>query len=266
MTTEAVILAAGRGSRLGELAGGGPKCLVGLAGRPLIEWQIAALRAMGISRISIVTGYAADRLAYLKLPTIHNPRWADTNMVASLLCAKGALAPDGELIVSYGDIVYEPRIVRTLLKAPGDIATVIDLDWLKLWRIRSDDPLADAESLRLDAAGRVIDIGRRVDTLEEIEGQYIGLSKLSARGKRAVLDFAALADTDSWPLTAPLEQIYMTDLLRGLIARKVEVRAVPIRGGWLEVDTPRDLAAYEARLAQGTLDPLYAMPDAAAPW
>jgi len=263
---EAVILAAGRGSRLGTLTDERPKCMIELAGAPLIGLQIAALRASNVTALSIVGGYAADQLRGLDVPVILNPRWDETNMVESLLCARDALAADGPLIVSYGDIVFEPRLATDLIAAPGDIATVIDLDWLNLWRARSDNPLADAESLRIDGDGRITDIGHRVRTISEIEGQYIGLTKFSAAGKRTLLDFVARAGTNDWPYEKPLDEIHFTDLLSGIIAQGTEVRAVPVHSGWLEVDTPQDLAVYESLLADRSLGQFYALPDGCGQW
>ena len=57
-----LILAAGRGSRLHELTELRPKCLLQINGRPLIEWQLSALRKSGVSPIGIVTGYKSDYL------------------------------------------------------------------------------------------------------------------------------------------------------------------------------------------------------------
>lgn len=248
MTLQVVILAAGRGSRLAPLTDDRPKCMVELHGRPLIEWQLASLRDAGLRDIQVVTGYCAERIAALGLPTIANKRWEDTNIVASFLCARNALTNDRPVIVSYGDIVFEPRVVSALIEAPGDIVTTVDLDWLKLWQLRNDDPLNDAETLRLEKGGVISDIGRKPRSLGEIDAQYIGLTKFTAKGKRALLEFVASSSTPVWPLPKPVDQTHFTDLLRGLIAAGVEVRAAAIHGGWLEVDTPGDLKLYEKQL------------------
>ena len=58
-----IILAAGRGSRMKHLTSERPKCMVKLQGKPLIEWQLEALRAAGIDDIAIVTGYRHELLS-----------------------------------------------------------------------------------------------------------------------------------------------------------------------------------------------------------
>ena len=84
----AIILAAGRGSRMNDLTDDRPKCLVELRGKPLLEWQLAAIREAGITEIAIVTGYKRELLARYELTEFHNPRWAETQMLSSLAYAK----------------------------------------------------------------------------------------------------------------------------------------------------------------------------------
>ncbi len=75
---KAIILAAGRGSRMKSLTEERPKCLVELAGKALLDWQLEALREAGVSEIAIVTGYKRELLANRGLVEFYNPRWAET--------------------------------------------------------------------------------------------------------------------------------------------------------------------------------------------
>src|SRR5688500_11769545 len=116
----AIILAAGRGSRMGDATTGQPKCLTPLCGKPLVQWQIESLRAADIARIGIVRGYMKEKLAFAGVETFDNSRWAETNMVASLVCADAWLAVD-DCVMSYSDIVYPASTVRTLAESKSDI-------------------------------------------------------------------------------------------------------------------------------------------------
>src|ERR1700733_10797326 len=116
----AVILAAGRGSRLGALSEDRPKCLVELARKPLIQRQIAALRGGGISSIGIVRGYLGNVINIQDATYFENPRWAATNMVMSLAAAATWLRSD-TVVVSYADIFYGRDVVRDLAAASGDL-------------------------------------------------------------------------------------------------------------------------------------------------
>ena len=150
----ALILAAGRGSRMRALTQDRPKCLVPIAGRPLLYWQLAALRAAGLRQIAIVRGYLAEYLTPPGCTLLDNPRWAQTNMVATLTCADDWLQADS-CIVSYADIVYHPDHVRALAQAPGDLAITYDRLWQELWADRFHDPLRDAETFRRAGDGAV---------------------------------------------------------------------------------------------------------------
>jgi len=108
----AIILAAGRGSRMGHLAADRPKCLVELEGKPLIERQIAALRRGGVDEIGVVRGYRAEMIDFPGLSYFANERWAETNMVMSLAAA-GSWLRSGLVIVSYADIFYRSELVRS---------------------------------------------------------------------------------------------------------------------------------------------------------
>ncbi|MBM3846637.1 MAG: phosphocholine cytidylyltransferase family protein, partial [Verrucomicrobia bacterium] len=150
----ALILAAGRGSRMRSLTAHKPKCLVELAGRPLLEWQFAALRTAGVTEVAVVRGYRAESLAGPGYTLLENPRWAQTNMVSSLLCADAWLR-DGECVVSYSDIVYHPNVVQTLTGSREGLSLTYDRLWRTLWGERFEDPLADAETFRCDGHGRL---------------------------------------------------------------------------------------------------------------
>src|SRR6516165_8683375 len=114
----AVILAAGRGSRMGPFGEDRPKCLVELAGQSLIERQVAALRRGGVEEIGVVRGYRAEMIDFPGLTYFSNTRWAETNMVVSLASAATWLR-SGPVIVSYADIFYRSDLVLGLAGAHG---------------------------------------------------------------------------------------------------------------------------------------------------
>src|SRR5580704_6593214 len=141
----AVILAAGRGSRMGAIGEGRPKCLVELADKPLIRRQIEALRAGGISTIGIVRGYLGNMINIEDVTYFENPRWAETNMVMSLVAAATWLR-SGSVVISYADIFYGGHGVRDLGGSSGHLVGRYDRNLRTLWTRRVVDPLSDAET------------------------------------------------------------------------------------------------------------------------
>jgi choline kinase len=241
---QAIILAAGRGSRLGDHTESTPKCLTRVCGRPLLEWQLDALRSGGADRITIVGGYRAEQLERSGVSLVRNEAWATTNMMSSLLCAREAF--DGPAIVSYSDILYGASIVSELFRRNEHVSIVYDRQWRSLWESRFDDPLDDAESFQIDDDRRITEIGRRAASTEEIHGQYVGLMRFSPEAFVWIEEHAGRAER-------PVAELDMTTLLRGLIEEGRPVHGVPIDGGWCEIDTPRDLELAEKMMREGEL-------------
>jgi L-glutamine-phosphate cytidylyltransferase len=243
----ALILAAGRGSRMGHFGDNRPKCLVELEGKPLIEYQIAALRRGGVDEIGVVRGYRAEMINFPSLSFFTNPRWAETNMVMSLAAGASWLR-SGPVIVSYADIFYRSELVRGLGGARGQLVISYDRAWRRLWTRRFADPLSDAETFRIDPSGQLLEIGGRPTRIEDIGGQYMGLLKFTPTAWNAV---EALVDVLDAPTRNRLD---MTGLLRKLLARN----ALPINtfgtdGQWGEIDNPEDLALYRHMVRDGEL-------------
>jgi len=243
----AVILAAGRGRRMGHLGGDRPKCLVELEGKPLIERQIAALRRGGVDEIGVVRGYRAEMIDFPGLSYFANERWAETNMVMSLAAAVPWLV-SGPVIVSYADIFYRSALVRGLAGAPGQLVISYDRAWRHLWTRRFADPLADAETFRINAAGQLLEIGGKTARIEDIEGQYMGLLKFTPPAWSAV---EALLSTLDAPIRNHLD---VTGLLRRLLAGKeLPIDTFGTDGQWGEIDNPEDVALYQTMIRQGEL-------------
>lgn len=233
---KAIILAAGRGSRMGYLTDDRPKCLVELRGKPLLELQLEALRGGGITEIAIVTGYKRELLSDRRLIEFHNPRWAETNMVSSLACAQEWLQAE-PCIVSYSDIFYDASAVRSLMGWDADIAITYDRNWLVLWKNRFGDPLLDAETFRLNADGSLAEIGNKPKTVEEVQGQYMGLLRFTPEGWAEVLRIrAGLSQEDC-------DRMHMTGTLQRVIeSGQMKIHSVPYAGVWGEFDSVDDFS------------------------
>jgi len=160
-------------------------------------------------------------------------------MLTSLCAAREALRTE-TCVVSYSDIVYAPESVAALVLAQGDISITYDPNWLRLWRMRFADPLSDAEILKLDERGFVAEIGAKAHSVEEIEGQYMGLLRFTPAGWARVERYLnGFRDED-------IDRMDMTKLLNGLVKSGIAVKGVCIDQPWYEVDSEHDLAVYQA--------------------
>ncbi len=241
---KAIILAAGRGSRLLQHTDDRPKCLVELHGQSLLNWQLLALGKAGIEHIMVVRGYKKEMIAG-SFEFVDNPRWNKTNMVASLLCAKEWLL-EGPCIVSYSDIVYPSDAVTKLMQSKQPLSVLFDTNWEQLWRKRFTKPLTDAESFIINNEGFIQEIGKKNVTLEEIQGQYMGLINFTPGATTWILEL--LADNQ-----ALIDKLDMTGLISLLIKEKKPIKGVPFNGVWCEVDSESDLKVAEGLKKEGLL-------------
>ena len=230
---KAIILAAGRGSRMGSITNEHPKCLTLVQGKTLIDRQITSLTEAALYDIGLVVGYKAEMLTGYGSRQFHNANWSNTNMVASLACAKDWLDTD-DCIVSYSDIFYDPRVVKKLIHSKDDIAISYDPNWLSLWSRRFENPLEDAETFLIDNDEFVTEIGRKTSSLDHIQGQYMGLLKFSKGTFHKCLETIRNLDSD-------LDKIDMTSFLNTLVKKHVKIKAIPNYYPWGECDTQHDL-------------------------
>jgi L-glutamine-phosphate cytidylyltransferase len=239
---KAIILAAGRGTRMKALTEEKPKCLVELDGQSLLEKQLNALRQAGIEDIAIVTGYRRELLIPFNLVEFHNPRWAETNMVTSLACAERWLLSE-PCIVSYSDIFYDDQAVTSLISCNASLAVTYDPNWLALWSKRFTDPLVDAETFRINSDDTLAEIGNTPKIISEVEGQYMGLLRFTPQSWNEVQKIRTNLDP------ATKDNIHMTGMLQKIIeTNPVPILAVPYQGDWGEIDSSEDLACYTNRL------------------
>ena len=244
---QAVVLAAGRGSRMDELTALRPKCLVPLAGQPLLSWTLRSLRANGIDRVLIVTGWQANCLAGWSPDLRFNPRWHESNMVRSLQLAADWLERAPTLVV-YGDGAYSAAAIRRAVMAgPAPLSLPVDQQWLSLWQRRFADPLADAEVLQ-SHEGVLTRIGFRATSLNDIQGQYMGLLRTSPSGWHWIASCLSRLAADQGD--AAVDRLDMTGLLQHLVEAGRQIACVAVAGGWVEIDSAHDLAVVEAALSE----------------
>lgn len=255
--TRALILAAGMGSRLRPLTNDKPKCLVPLLGVSLLARQLNTLHKAAVNDIHIATGYRADQIEKLGYQTSYNPKFAETNMVETLFSAAKFIEQEGDLIIAYGDIVYQDENLAALLNCDDEIALMIDKNWKDLWSLRLDNPLDDAETLMMNDEGYVTELGKKPNSYDRIQGQYTGLIKIRADKLDDLIKFYRDLDRDAEYDGKNFDNMYMTSFLQMLIDAGWKAKAAVVNVGWLEIDSVEDLSQYEKMADEGLLDNFY---------
>ena len=255
---KAIILAAGMGTRLGKYTENLPKCMLNFNGKPLIQHQVETLQNAGITDISIVRGYNAEKIQIPEVKYYHYPYYASTNMVETLFCAEKELDDSDDVLVCYADILYEPYIVQKVLESPADVGVTIDEDYWDYWQARSDEPEKDMESLVI-SDGKIVELGNTKCTRDEAKVRYVGLIKFSKEGMQKLKEVyhqnkqQCYALDQPWLRSKSFKKAYMTCILQALINAGQEVKPIIIRRGWLEFDTVDDYERYTQWLEEGSL-------------
>lgn len=248
-----IILAAGQGTRLRPYTNDKPKCMVELCGKALLDYQLDALKKSGITDVTVVAGYQENKLVREGVKKIVNPNYATTNMVSTLMCAKELLDGSADVLITYGDIVYEQRILDAILTAEDDLCLTVDKEWKRLWSLRMENPLDDAETLKLDG-DLIKELGKKPSSYDEIQGQYMGLIKINARKAKAIVDIWTKMDRSLTYDGKDFDNMYLTSFIQHLINCGWPVKSVPVDNGWLEIDTVEDLKFYENVLRNNDLE------------
>ena len=245
---KAIILAAGSGTRLRPLTDNMPKCMVAVNGVRIIDFILSQMNHVGIKNIKVIGGYRFDvlqrHLDNNNLELVENKNYANTNMVASFFNALTQQDINHDIVISYSDIMYNAEILEKLAASPDDISVIIDRGWAHLWNIRMENPLDDAETLKISSDGYITEIGKKPKTTEEIQGQYIGLIKISSSALPKIRDFYNNMDKNKTYDGKSFDNMYMTSFLQALIDAGFKVKPVFINRGWLEVDSIEDFEKY----------------------
>jgi len=237
---KAIILPAGKGTRLGKLTVDKPKGMLDFMGKTILEHQISMYRLAGFTDISIIRGYKKNKIDYKDIKYIDNDLYDETNMIESLICARDQINDD--CIISYSDILFSANLLKSLIKNRSSIVVTVDSNWKKYWKQRYGNLTDDLEDLQIEN-NKVIKIGQSVIESESLDYRYVGLNKFTLEGMQQML---ALYDKkkllkEKWKSSGnDFKNGYMTDILQEMIDEKIEVTPHFTKNEWLEIDTESD--------------------------
>lgn len=241
---KAIVIGAGRGSRLEHLTEEVPKTLVPVLGRPMLDQILEALAHAGFERkdVIFVCGYRSEvlRERYPELCFVENRDWEKNNILLSLLFAREHMHEG--FVSTYADIVYTPDIAKRVRESEHAVALGCDTDWRRRYRGRTNHPETDAEKM-LAEGSRVTRLSRRIES-EEAAGEFIGVMKV---GPTAVPGFLEAFDAAQRVYAGrefregrSFEKAYLLDFLQHWVEAGAELHRVDTDGGYMEIDTLQD--------------------------
>lgn len=236
---KAIILAAGRGSRMESVTEDKPKCMTHIGGKPLINWQLDVLKNAGIEDISIVVGYKSEKIVLENVKYFKNNRWHSTSVISSLLNAREWLESE-DCIILYSDILYTSNTIKMISNSKEDISITYNVNFFDLWSQRFKNPLEDLETFKVDNKYRVLEIGKRAEKIDDIQGQFMGIVKLSKKGFEKILNVLDKMDSEY------VDKLDMTGLLSELLHLGIKIQGIPCNDFWIEMDNKNDMELYES--------------------
>ena len=246
-STRAILLSAGQGRRLLPLTAETPKCLLSVAGKPVIEWQLDALLGAGIDEIVIVTGYRPDKVEALiqehyagkRITPVFNPFFDVSDNLASCWMAREYMA--GDFLLMNGDVILDRQVLDRVLSSPR-APIVLTVDYKQSY---------DDDDMKVHLEGSLVKHVSKKLAPELVDAESIGLLYFRDRGPE--LFRSAVEHALRHPQGLRQWYLSVVDHLAG----QGLVSACPIDGlRWIELDFPADIAAAEAR---------FGAPAAAAP-
>ena len=240
--TKSLIVAAGLGSRLKDHTENTPKCMLDFGGKTLLQRQLSSYKKCGIDDISLVRGYKKNKIDYKDIKYFDNDDFKNNNILNSIFYAEEEI--NGNIIISYSDILFEPFVVQRALDSDHDISVVVDIDWRDYYIDRKEHPLTEAENVIFNSNNEVVKIGKIASEKEEVHVEFIGMIKLNHRGCEIFKQNFHRVKKFFWnkpfQRAKVFQKAYFTDMIQELVDIGVKVHCVIIERGGKEIDTVED--------------------------
>jgi len=236
---QAIIMAAGKGSRLGDLTKGNPKSFVEIKGKKLIEYNLEILRKLGVTKIVIVTGYREDAFVELtqNMPEVvlkYNPFYSLVNVLGSFYMGMDEL--DDDFLYLHADTLCERKIFDELIQFKADVT------------LPTEFRLCDEEAMKVHLEnGRITNITKQMSN-EEADGEFIGIAafrketlpKLKQKVKEVLAE-------------GKFESYFEAAIQRLIDENQFDIRTLDIKDAfWAEIDFKEDYESAVERMSKET--------------
>lgn len=224
----AVILSAGRGTRMSEVTKDRPKCLMVIGGKTILERQIELLLKNSIKEIYVVIGYKADMIRkeienIENVKLIINEEYATTDNIFSLYLTRDKIKGE-EFILLNGDALFEEEIIKNLVnRKEMDIAPV-------------DSKYYDQEELKIrEENGMLVEILSKIAPKKISDGSTIGIFKFSSEGSTILFD--EIGKCIKGGMKNKWFEYALNNILREIKMHKIDIHGLK----WIEVDDTGDI-------------------------
>jgi choline kinase len=240
---KAIIIAAGQGSRLGDLTKNLPKPLLDINGKSILKRQIELFHKFGIEDIVIVRGPHKEKFHFNDVRYIEDTDYLHGEQTSSLMFARDEII--GDVIISFGDIIFDESILKQLLESDDELVLSTDQNWQKSYEKRTDvsQKFSDFVALKNE---QIIKFFKNSDDVIEKNNivEFIGLLKLSKIGSEKIIkiyNYLEKNHVGEFHYASSFKKAKIIDLLEELRLKNINIKTKNIDGVWCEIDTPQDL-------------------------
>ena len=239
-----IILAASQGVEFENLTADRPKTMIELDGKPILERIQEVFNHCKIKDVTAVLGFRHDIVSIENLKKVIHNDWAKTGNAFSLYQTVDQLK--GPVIISYGDIVFEDKVLQNLMDTPEDIVISADYSWSNssternfICHVISKEP--PSEMFGSVTFSQLQRIGYDIPPGQS-NGEWIGLIKLSTQGSVVFKKYLMQLFKNENSLYV---QYTLVDFIRHLMDHDEKIFVKFFPGHWLDVDNKNDLKRYQ---------------------
>jgi len=235
-----IILAAGQSLRIFKKIKKN-KCLIKIQNKTLIEKIIKDSKNIEIKKIIVVVGFLKKKLKkslsqYKNIEFVDNYFYKKRDMLYSLFL--GLKKSKDDSIVCYSDIYFSKKIFSILKISKNQISIPIFLNWKKIWKLRNKNFFDDAETLKINKKGYLIEIGNKIKNINDVDGQYMGIIFFKKTAIPKIIEF--------YNNTIKKNSMHITEFLNQ-IKNKIKIKCKKTRYYWYEFDDYDDLNFFSKK-------------------
>lgn len=227
---QAVILAAGRGTRMREMTAALPKPMLEVRGKPVLRHIIDGLRAAGVRRFLVVIGYRGD--------VVRN-HFGDEVEYATQMVQDGTgrvvdlardFVGDAPFILSYGDILVDPANYARVVDLADDVDSIVT--------VKRGEDVSKGGAVFVNEQMELVDLREKTKP-GELASPWYNAGVYAFRPN--IFEFTAKLQP------SPRGEYELTDAIRDLARSGEKVRVLELTGAWADVRDPEVLATLNAR-------------------
>jgi dTDP-glucose pyrophosphorylase len=233
--TKAVLLAAGRGTRMRQLTSELPKPMLQVRGKPVLLHIVEGLHAAGIDDFLVIVGYRADAVQeffgdgsrfHSRINYATQVVQDGTGRVVELARNFVGASP---FVLSYGDILVDPRNYKSIVDLADNLEAIIS--------VKRNEDVSKGGAVFLNERMELVDLREKPKPGEATSPWYnAGLYTF----RPSIFDFTAKLKP------SPRGEYELTDAIRDLAQLGKKVKALELKGEWADVRDPEILARLNA--------------------